>query len=142
MSKAGNGSGRLLEWLAALIGAANCILVPLAFAQSQENLFPLPGLYFIEIALVGVVVLAFVAWRPKLGERWLALPWLAAGIMLAFVTLGGFSIGFYLIPALIAFVIVGLISFRPTGSVARYFSLLLVVAVVQGVMMMGATLLS
>ena len=34
---------RVGEWAAALIGAVNCILVPLAFAQSGSD-FPLPGL--------------------------------------------------------------------------------------------------
>lgn len=143
MSNKGNGRvAHLLEWVAALVGVVNCILVPLAFARSQEKLFPLPGLYFIEIALVGLSVLAFVALRPGLGPRWLILPWVAAGIILAFVMLGGFSIGFYLIPALTAFTAVGFISTRLTGLMATHFSLLLVAAVLQGAVMMGATLFS
>lgn len=129
------------EWLAALIGAGNCILVPMAFAGSQENLFPLPGLYFIQIALVGALVLAFVALRPGLGVRWLALPWLAAGIILAFVVLGGFTIGFYLIPALIAFIAIGLLAVRQRGSVAQHFGFMVAAAVGQGAIMVLATLL-
>lgn len=136
------GVARLFEWIAALIGVMNCILVPLAFAGSQEKLFPLPGLYFIELALVGVLVLAFVAWRPKSDGRWSALPWLAAGIILAFVILGGFSIGFYLIPALIAFLIVGVLATRPTGAVARHFGWVLLAAVVQGAAMSLLVLLT
>jgi len=131
------------EWIAVLIGAVNCILVPLAFAQSQENLFPLPGLYFIEIALVGLLVLAFVALRPGLGGRWLALPWVAAGIILAFVFLGGFSIGFYLIPALVAFVVVGWLADRRAGGKrGMYLGLLVVAAVTQGSIMIFLTLLT
>ena len=131
------------EWIAALIGAVNCILVPLAFAQSQENIFPLPGLYFIEIALVGLLILAFVALRPGLGARWLALPWVAAGIILAFVFLGGFSIGFYLIPALVAFVVVGRLGDGQAGRArGGHFGLLLVTAVIQGAFMVIMTLIT
>ena len=134
MSNTGSrGVERFLEWIAALVGAANCLFVPLAFARSQENLFPLPGLYFIELALVGVFVLGFVALRTKLSARWPALPWLAAGIILAFVVLGGFSIGFYLIPALVAFVVVGWLMGGQAGRArARNVALMVVAAVVQG----------
>lgn len=124
------------EWIAALIGAVNCIIVPLAFAQSQEDLFPLPGLYFIEISLVGLLVLGFVALRPGLGWRWLALPWVAAGIILAFVVLGGFTIGFYLVPALIAFILTGfLVELQTGGAKVRHFGLLIVAAIGQAALM-------
>jgi hypothetical protein len=126
----------VLEWIAALIGAANCIYVPLAFTQPQGSLFPLPGLYFIEIALIGVLVLVFVAVRPGLKARWLALPWIAGGIILAFVILGGFSIGFYLIPALIAFIAVGLLADRQAGgAMTRHLGMFFVATVVQGAVM-------
>ncbi len=131
------------EWIAALIGAVNCIIVPLAFAQSQEDLFPLPGLYFIEISLVGLLVLGFVALRPGLGWRWLALPWVAAGIILAFVVLGGFSIGFYLIPALVAFVVVGwLANGQAERTKGTQIGQLVVAAVIQGAVMAILTLIA
>ncbi|HMT20220.1 MAG TPA: hypothetical protein PKE20_03070 [Promineifilum sp.] len=98
---------RVLEWVAALVGAANCVIVPLLFAQPGGRDFPLPGLYFIEIVAVGVLVAIFVALRPRLSPRWNAIPWIAAGIILTFVILGGFSIGLYLIPAAIAFAVTG-----------------------------------
>jgi hypothetical protein len=127
---------RVAEWIAALIGAINCIYVSAAFAQPGQRDFPLPGLYFMEIALLGLLVLGFVAARPRLGERWNALPWVVAGIVLAFVILGGFSIGFYLIPALVAFTITGLlIDLQTGGLMARHLGLLFVAAMAQGTMM-------
>lgn len=128
---------RLLEWIAALIGAVNCIIVPGAFFQSGQTDFPFPFLYFVEIALLGVLVIGFVAARPRLGTRWNALPWVAAGILLAFVILGGFSIGLFLIPAFLAFTITGfLVDLQTGGSMARHFGLLLVAAVAQGAVIM------
>lgn len=124
---------RLLEWLAALIGAVNCIIVPGAFFQSGQTDFPFPFLYFVEIALLGVLVIGFVAARPRLGTRWNAIPWVAAGILLAFVILAGFSIGPFLIPAFLAFTIAGfLVDLQSGGSMARHFGFLLVAAVAQG----------
>jgi hypothetical protein len=126
----------MAEWLAALVGAVNCIFVPLAFAQNQGRLFPLPGLYFVEIALLGVLVLVFVAARTGLEARWLALPWIAAGIVLAFVILGGFSIGPYLIPAFLAFVVTGVLVDIQTGrAMAKHLGILVVAAVAQGALM-------
>lgn len=124
------------QWLAALVGAINCVLVPAVFAQSQRPLFPLPGLYFVQIALLGVLVLAFVAARPQLKGRWAALPWLAAGIILAFVILGGFSIGLFLIPAFLAFVATGvLVDLQTGGPMSRHLGYLLLAAVAQAALM-------
>ena len=119
---------RILEWLAAVIGAANCVIVPLLFAQPGGRDFPFPGLYFIEIVLLGVAVVLYVALRSA-----------AAGIILAFVILGGFSIGYFLIPAFLAFTFVGVVADRQTGGpIARHFGLLLVAAIAQAAFMLLA----
>jgi hypothetical protein len=124
-------------WIAAFIGAATCIIVPLRFAQSGSRDFPLPALYFIEIALLGVLVMAYVALRPNLKRWWSAVPWVAAGVVLTFVILGGFSIGPYLIPALLAFGAVGiLVDLGRGGLAARHLGYLLLAAIIQGVVML------
>ncbi len=131
------------EWVAALIGAVNCVLVPAIFAQSQGDLFPFPGLYFVQLALVGVLVLAFVVARSRPKTRWPALPWVAAGIMLAFVVLGGFSIGPFLIPAFLAFLVTGVLVDVQTGAaLARHIGLLIVAVVIQGALMALAILIT
>jgi len=134
---------RLAVWLAALVGAVVCVLAPLLFAQQQNGLWPLPGLYFVQIALVGVLVLLFVAagWGLKAGRRW--LPWAAAGILLAFVILGGFSIGPFLLPAFAAFALLGiLVDWPDDGAMARHAGVLLVAAVAQAALMLLATLIA
>ncbi len=108
---------RGMEWIAALIGALNCLIVPLSFIQSARSGGLLPALYFIEIGLAGVLVLFFVARRTQLGARWMAVPWIAAGILLVFVILGAFSIGLFLIPALIAFLAVGVLAGVQAGGI-------------------------
>jgi len=134
---------RLAVWLAALVGAVVCVLAPLLFAPQQDGLWPLPGLYLMQIALVGVLALVFVAagWGLKAHWRW--LPWAAAGILLAFVILGGFSIGPFLSPAFVAFALVGiLVDWPDGGAMARHAGVLLVAAVAQAAVMLLATLIA
>lgn len=133
---------RFIEWLAAIVGASIYVAVPLLFAQPGGRDFPLPGLYFVEIALTGVLVLGYAAFRPRLAKGWGVAPWVAGGIILAFVVLGGFSIGPYLLPALLAFLVVGLLADVQAGTLAaRQLLPLLVATVVQGVIMLLATLI-
>lgn len=127
---------RLLEWVLATIGAFNCIIVSVAFAQSKQPMFPLPGLYLLEIAMLGLIVTIYVGLRPRLGTQWVALPWLAAGIILAFVVLGGFSIGSFLIPALLAFAATGVVGDLQAGtSSLPHLGILLIAAVAQAAIM-------
>ena len=124
---------RLFEWIAALVGAVNCIYVPLAVNQWD---FPLPSLYFVEIFLLGLMVIVFVAWRTQFNERWYLVPWIAAGIILAFVVLGGFSIGFFLIPAFLAFIVVGILADLQSGnSKAAHLAALIIAALAQSAVM-------
>lgn len=137
-----NASLRLMEWLAAVTGAIICVVVPLLFAQRQGWDFPFPGLYFIEIALCGVLVMTYVALRLRLLPAWGIVPWTAAGIILAFVILGGFSIGPFLIPALIGFLAGGVLGDLQSGTpLAQRLGIFLVAAVVQGASMLLATLI-
>jgi hypothetical protein len=130
---------RALEWIAALAGAITCVAVPLVFLQPDRADFPLPGLYFVEIALTGVGVLVVVAFRSRLSSRWEIVPWVAAGIVLAFVVLGGFSIGPYLIPALIAFLAVGVLIGWQTGRLhVGYLGYWLTAAIMQAALMLLA----
>lgn len=101
----------LLYRLLTFIGAASAVMIVAQIASSQvstfggwRDLLPLPGLYFLEIG--GLTVLAaLAAWvttQPQ--PEWQAgLPWGTAGVLLAFVILGAWTIGLYLIPAFVCF---------------------------------------
>jgi hypothetical protein len=56
---------RYFELFCALLGAINCIVIPVLFTREQMvipdlqllDLFPLPGFYFLEIMLLGLLSL-------------------------------------------------------------------------------------
>lgn len=124
---------RVLAW----IGALNCIVVPFIFAAAQPALFPLPGLYMIEIVLFGLVGFASVTGNHTADSAWHPALWAAAGGLMAFVLLGGFSIGFYLIPATIAFVIAGALAIRRQGTgAARRIAVFLGATLLQSAVML------
>jgi hypothetical protein len=140
-----------LEWALVLAGAFLNSVIVVIFALGQaatpgvsalENLYPLPLLYFIEIiALSFLAILGLNTSVPQSNRsRWVpVLPWIAVGGLLAFVLLGGFSIGFYLIPGMLAFVAAGtLADRRQNRHLAGHAAILIVAAVVQVTIMLAA----
>ena len=90
---------RGLQWLLAFVAALICIFTIAVFARAQAEMWPLPALYLLEIALVGLLAVACI----NVQETWSTWAlWTITGILLAFVILGGFSIGPFLFPALLA----------------------------------------
>lgn len=130
----------LLAWVLAIIGAWVCLWVAGAFSAQQldrlDSLWPLPGLYLLEVALVGlaVVISLFLRnWNAAL----VIVPWLAGGILLAFVILGGFSIGPFLLPAMLAFWAVGVIAdLGGRRKFAVHLELAMIAALLQGGLML------
>lgn len=119
----------------AIAAAINCVVVPLLFAQ-QRPLFPLPGLYLIEIAALGILGITGLLLVEPYSPFWRAVPWVVAGALLAFVILGGFSIGFFLIPATIAFLLAGFLLNRiEKGPVSKSIGLFLIAAILQATLM-------
>jgi hypothetical protein len=140
MSKSNNQSDRivLVARGLAVVAAINCVVVPLFFAQ-QRPLFPFPGLYLIEIAVLGILGLTGLLLVEPNSPFWRGVPWAAAGVLLAFVILGGFSIGFFLIPATAAFLLAGfLMNWIERGLVVPYIGLFLIAAVLQVTLMLIA----
>ena len=119
--------------LLGLLGALNTLVVGLYFAQFQSPLFPLPGLYLLEIGLVGIIGLTSLA----AGSR-LYLPWIASGILLAFVLLGAWTIGFFLVPGMLAFGAGGTLSlWGSPRQTLRFAAYGLAAALVQGGLILG-----
>ena len=134
---------RGLEWGLVVLGAVDCIGMSILFSASissgpiGQQLWPLPGFYFLEISLLGLAGFLAVATNRALHpSRWSALPWIAGGVLATFVVLGGFSIGPALIPGMLAFLIAGIFQdIRQRGDWPRHFMLLMLAAILQGVLM-------
>lgn len=138
-----------LEWSVALIAAIDCLAVAFLFSLNQStlpgnsfsNLWPIPGLYFLELVALAVLALVSVSiHNTSQSLFWHSFPWFAAGIMLAFVVLGAWSIGSFLIPALLAFLLKGLlVDLRvfQNGSL-NYITYLLVSVILLALAILGA----
>lgn len=104
----------------ALLALLNCVIVPLWFSATlaaYQELFPLPFLYFVEIALTGIAAFWLVYQSDH--RHWL---WALGGILLAFVVLGSFTIGLFLAPA---FLLVSMLAVWQTAAAKRWRAALL-----------------
>lgn len=113
-----SSGGRLrtaVAWLAALLALADILWVALVTVSMThswgDSLWPLPGLYLLEWLALGGGCLFAIATAEAPHPTWVrALPWIGAGIMLAFNVLGVFSIGLPLLPATLGMLLAGAVS--------------------------------
>lgn len=106
---------RIVEIILAFTGAFICAVVSVLFTASQASagagLWPLPGLVFIELILLGQLgLLAAAREAGTANQAWGYVPWGVTGVLTSLVILGGFSIGPLLLPAALCFLMVSLIS--------------------------------
>ena len=94
---------RSVEWILAALGAGFTIVVTATVAAS-----PAAGAAA-SIILAAVALVAFAGFFAVARDdedrspRWGAITWLVAGVLSAMVYLAGFSYGFFLLPAVLAF---------------------------------------
>jgi hypothetical protein len=129
---------RIAEWLLVVFGAADCLVVIFLFAGQQgQELWPLPGLYFIEIMLLAIYGAG--SWmvpmnKPSAIMR--AAPWVVGGALVPFVILGVFTIGLFIFPAMLAFILAGiLVDLHLKKGLATHFSLAAMSALIQAAFM-------
>lgn len=142
------GTGRKLEIGLVLTGGFLSAVVVVFFGALQaaspgtpwQNLVPFPLLYLIEIiALSYLAMLSLLRAEPGANSPgWMpALIWIAAGGLLAFVVLGGFSIGFYLIPSMLTFIVAGILADRRQNlSLTGHIGLMFLAASIQAAIML------
>jgi hypothetical protein len=128
---------RIVQWVLAAIGAGICIGTAIAFWRYQmDDLWPIPGLYLIEVAALGVAGFASLTLLANSGSGWRIVPWIVTGILLAFVILGAWTIGQPLFPAMLAFLIAAILAGLQSKRLIRYLSVLLMASIIQaGVML-------
>ena len=91
---------RVIEWILAGIAAIMCILGAafIWIPQAADNppgfsLWPLPGIFLTEVALLGVVGFLGIALEPRQYlTSWGYLVWIASGALLGLSILGDFSV--------------------------------------------------
>jgi hypothetical protein len=105
--------------------------------SANQSMWPLPGLYFIEMAALSVVSawLVFVDGRP----RRQFIIWAAPGIFMAFSILGAFSVGFFYLPVAIIFGIIAIRSdLRNKYPLAVHIGVCLTAGLLQVGLMLAA----
>jgi hypothetical protein len=133
---------RIIQWVLAAIGAGICIGAAAAFWRSQsDHLWPIPGLYLIEVAALGVVGFVSLTVRAQAGSGWRIVPWIVTGVLLAFVILGAWTIGQPLFPALLAFLIAAILASLQSKRLIRYLGALLMAGTVQAGVMLAVVAL-
>lgn len=114
---------RVIEWFLGVVGAAITTGIAAIFTQQQSSvqapggsLWPFPDIVLLEIAVFGLMGLVTVALDSA--ERppyWGMLTWAVVGALIGLVFLGIFSVGPFLSPAVLAFLVAALMADRRKG---------------------------
>ena len=130
----------LLERILAIAGTVICLVLTAILWVSisvYQSLWPLPALYFIEMAVLSIVcgLLVFFNGDPR-GQF---IIWGSLGIFIAFSILGALSVGFFYLPVAIIFGVIAIWSdLRKKQPIAAHVGVCLIVGMVQVVLMLAA----
>jgi hypothetical protein len=128
-----------LERILAIVAAVVCLTVTLVFWISEsprQSMWPLPGLYFVEmVSLSFISTFIFVRGDP----RGSLMTWVAAGVFSAFSFLGAASVGFFYVPVALLFGIISITSdVRNNQNKPARLGIFLIAAIVQSALMLAA----
>ena len=97
-----------LEQILAILAAVVCLTITLVFwftISPYQGMWPLPGLYFVEmVSLSFISTFIFVRGDP----RGSLMTWVAAGVISAFSFLGALSVGFFYLPVALMFSVISI----------------------------------
>jgi hypothetical protein len=127
-----------LEKILAFGGLASCLLtvfVSYSLIVNQQPVWPLPGLYLVEMVIVGIMATHGVL-RGNVIETWIAI-----GIMLGFSLIGAWTIGLaFIFSTLIFFAAAAIMSRKESqgigknsmiGALACAFQIVLMIVVIR-----------
>lgn len=126
-----------LEKLLAVLGAVICLTVTVIIwwsISAYQGIWPLPGLYFIElVALSMLSTVVFIYGRRRIR----IIPWISAGVCMAFAILGAFSVGPFYLPVAVIFAVISIISdIRNKQSLPAHLGICLAAALIQAALML------
>jgi len=128
-----------LERVLAILAAVVCLTITLVFwftISPYQSMWPLPGLYFVEmVSLSFISTLIFVRGEP----RGSLMTWVAAGVMTAFSFLGAASVGFFYLPVAGMFSVISLTwDVRNKQNRPARLGIFLIAGIVQSALMFAA----
>ena len=134
-------SSHKLERFLAVIGTIICVIVSVLVwlvVSARQSMWPLPDLYLLEMITASILGMWSI-WgnesssSPPRG----ILTWVVVGILVAFVIMGSFSIGFWFMPAVGLFAIAAILSDRRQGrNLVIHLGIGLVAALAQAALML------
>lgn len=107
--------GRTFERFLASLAVIVCIVTVARIWQiigASQPMWLFPALYFLEIGAVSVLAWFALAITPQLSSRQIALAWGCVGVLMGFVILGMWSVGFFFIPTAALFAVTALFAER------------------------------
>lgn len=97
------GRSQKIEVFLSGLGAAGCLLITYFIWSSlspSQDMWLLPGGYFVELAAGAVI--CFWAYSRQY-SRASTLSWIYCGVLVTFIVLAGFTVGFLYIPVFLIF---------------------------------------
>ena len=128
-----------LERILAILAAVVCLAITLVawFSISPyEDMWPIPGLYFVEIVSLSFIsTFIFVRGDP----RGSLMTWVAAGVISAFSFLGAASVGCFYLPVALMFSVISLTwDVRNKQNRPARLGIFLIAGIVQSALMLAA----
>jgi len=95
-------------------------------------------IYFMEIISIGIIgLIATVIALREDNSNWSAALWVSSGILLTFVILGSWTIGFFLFPAMLCYLILGInIDRNIGGDIPRQLVIFVIAGISQAVLVL------
>jgi len=135
----GSTTSRSWERFLAMLCAIVCLVITLRIWQvigSQQYMWPLPGLYLVEMLSLSAAVSVAVFREARFAG---AIAWTTLGAMSAFAVLAAFTIGFLYLPVIVLIAIVGGLLVRRSGlSLFIHAALFLIAAAAQSAVIFAA----
>ena len=133
-------STRTLERLLAALAAAICLILCALIWQAvsaQQPMWPLPALYLLEM-LAASILGVWDIWSGETRQHGAIVTWVVTGILLAFVIIGAWSVGFLFIPVTGLLAISAVLSDRRLGrNLALHLGVGFAAALAQAALMLG-----
>ena len=135
-----------LQWGLSIVAALNCLVVVAIFLLSNTpnfpqdllSLWPFPMIYFMEITSIGIIgLIATIKAQQEGKSNWSTVLWVSSGILLTFVILGSWTIGFFLFPAMVCFLILAInIDRKMGGDIPRQLVIFVIAGISQAVLVL------